>query len=89
MARLLYVQTSGTDTPERLYGPLVLGMTARAMDMDADIFFMIKGVTVVKRGEAEKIRIGTFPSLAEMLNQAISFGRHDLHLRTEHAAARA
>jgi predicted peroxiredoxin len=74
MARLLYVQTSGTDTPERLYAPFVLAMTARAMDIDADIFFMIKGVTVVKKGEAEKIRLGNFPSLAEMLKQAIASG---------------
>lgn len=74
MPRLLYVQTSGTDTPERLYAPLVLGMTARAMDMDADIFFMIKGVTVVKKGEAEKIQVGNFPGLAEILAQAIASG---------------
>ncbi|MDN7026118.1 sulfur reduction protein DsrE [Methanoculleus sp. FWC-SCC1] len=74
MARVLYIQTSGTDTPERLYAPFVLAMTARAMDMDAEIFFMIKGVTVVKRGEAEKIRIGNFPSLAEIMQQAIAAG---------------
>jgi uncharacterized protein len=74
MARILYIQTSGTDTPERLYAPFVLGMTARAMDTDADIFFMIRGVTVVKRGEAEKIRVGNFPSLAEIMDQAIASG---------------
>lgn len=26
--RILYVQTSGIDTPKRLYSPFVLGMTA-------------------------------------------------------------
>ena len=74
MARILYIQTSGTDTPERLYAPFVLGMTARAMEIDAEIFFMIKGVTVVKKGEAEKIQLGTFPNLAEIMNQAIASG---------------
>ncbi len=74
MARLLYVQTSGIDTPERLYAPFVLAMTARAMDIDADIFFMIKGVTVVKKGAADAIRLGNFPSLAEIMHQAIAAG---------------
>lgn len=43
MARILYTQTSGTDTPERLYAPFVLARTARSRDMDADIYFMIRG----------------------------------------------
>lgn len=74
MSKILYVQTSGMDTPERLYAPFVLGMTARAMDVEASIFFMIKGVTVVKKGEAEKVKIGSFPSLKEVLDQALRAG---------------
>jgi hypothetical protein len=74
VSKILYVQTSGMDTPERLYAPFVLGMTARAMDVEASIFFMIKGVTVVKKGEAEKVKIGSFPSLKEVLDQALRAG---------------
>ncbi len=74
MSKILYIQTSGLDTPERLYAPFILGMTARAMDVEASIFFMIKGVTVVKRGEAEKVKIGSFPSLKEVLDQALKAG---------------
>jgi len=74
MARILYIQTSGTDTPERRYAPFVLAMTARSMDMDADIYFMIKGVTVVKKGAAEKIQVGNFPKLSEIRDQAIAAG---------------
>jgi predicted peroxiredoxin len=74
MARILYVQTSGTDTPERLYAPFVLGMTARSMDVEASVFFMIKGITVVKEGEAEKIQLGAFPPLREIMDQAIAAG---------------
>ena len=72
--KLLFVQTSGTDTPERLYAPFILASTARAMDLDAIIFFLIKGITVVKRGEAEKVKIGVFPSLREVMDQAIKAG---------------
>jgi len=74
MSKILYIQTSGLDTPERLYAPFILGATARAMDVEASIFFMIKGVTVVKKGEAEKVKIGSFPSLKEVMDQALAAG---------------
>ena len=74
MSKILYIQTSGLDTPERLYAPFILGMTARAMDVDASIFFMIKGITPLKKGEAEKIKIGSFPSLWEVMDQALAAG---------------
>jgi len=74
MSEILYIQTSGLDTPERLYAPFILGTTARAMDVEASIFFMIKGITVVKKGEAEKVKIGSFPSLKEVLDQALKAG---------------
>ena len=74
MSKILYVQSSGLDTPERLYAPFILATTAAAMDIDADIYFFIKGVTVVKKGEAEKIKIGNFPSLKEVMDQAIGAG---------------
>ena len=72
--KTLYVQTSGTDTPERLYAPFILATTAVAMGIDATIYFVIKGVTVVKAGEAEKIKIGDFPSLKEVMDQAVKAG---------------
>ncbi len=72
--KILYVQTSGVDTPERLYAPFILAMTAKTMDLDATIYFLIKGVTVVKKGEAEKIKIGEFPALKDVMDQAIQSG---------------
>ena len=72
--KILYVQTSGTDTPERLYAPFILASTAAAMDINATVYFLIKGVTVVKAGEAEKIKLGSFPSLREVMDQAVKAG---------------
>jgi predicted peroxiredoxin len=72
--KILYVQTSGVDTPERLYAPFILGATAAAMGLDATIYFVIKGVTVVKKGAAEKVKIGTFPTLRQAMDQAIKAG---------------
>jgi len=72
--RIVYVQTSGVDTPERTYAPFILATTATMMGIDATIYFVIKGVTVVKRGEAEKIKVGGFPTLEEVMDQAMNAG---------------
>lgn len=71
---ILYVQTSGIDAPKRLYSPFVLGMTAKAMDIDATIYFLGQGVTVVKKGEAEKVKEGNFPTVREVMDQALNAG---------------
>jgi predicted peroxiredoxin len=44
------------------------------MGMDATIYFLVKGVTIVKKGEAEKIKLGGFPSLKEVMDQAVKAG---------------
>lgn len=72
--RIVYLQTSGTDTPERLYAPFILATTAAAMGQEPVIYFFIKGITAVKKGEAEKIRIGEFPGLKEVMDQARQAG---------------
>ena len=71
---ILYVQTSGLDTPERLYAPFILASTAKAMNYDATIYFLIKGVEILKKGVAEKIKLGSFPPLNEILSQSIQAG---------------
>jgi predicted peroxiredoxin len=71
---ILYVQTSGIDTPKRLYSPFVLGMTAKAMDIDATIYFLGLGITVVKKGEADEVREGSFPTVREIMDQASAAG---------------
>lgn len=72
--KLLYVQTSGVDAPKRLYAPFVLSMTAKAMDIDATIYFLGLGITVVKKGMAETVKEGEFPTLKEIMDQAINAG---------------
>lgn len=72
--KILYVQTSGVDTPERTYAPFILATTAIAMGLEATIYFVIKGVTVVKQGEAEKIKLGEFPTLKQVMDQAVKAG---------------
>jgi hypothetical protein len=72
--KILYVQTSGTDQPERSYAPFILATTAAMMNIETTVYFVIKGITLVKKGEAERIKLGSFPSLRDVMNQAIKAG---------------
>ena len=69
---ILYVQTS--DQPERQYSPLVLAQTAKAMDLNPKVYYLGMGLKMLKPGEAEKIKLGTFPSVMEMLKQTLDMG---------------
>jgi len=71
---ILYVQTSGTDSPERLYSPFILAQTAKAMGLEASIYFLGLGMKVLVKGEAEKIKIGEFPTLKEVMQQTAAQG---------------
>lgn len=72
MSSILYVQTSGD--PERQYSPLVLAQAAKAMDIEAKVYYLGQGLKNLQPGAAEKIKIGSFPSLAEMIKKTIEMG---------------
>jgi predicted peroxiredoxin len=69
---ILYVQTS--DQPERQYSPLVLAQTAKAMDLDPKVYYLGMGLKILKPGAAEKMKLGTFPSVAEMIKKTLEMG---------------
>ena len=66
---ILYVQTS--DQPERQYSPLVLAQTAKMMEINAQVYYMGNGLKILRPGEAEKIKLGKFPSVAEMIQKTL------------------
>jgi len=69
---ILYVQTS--NAPERQYSPLVLAQSAKAMGLEAALYYLGMGLTVLRPGEAEKMQLGSFPSVAEMLKKTMDVG---------------
>ncbi len=69
---ILYVQTS--NLPERQYSPLVLAQSAKAMDLEPTLYYLGMGLIVLRPGEAEKIKLGTFPSVREMLDKTMAMG---------------
>lgn len=69
---ILYVQTSSD--PERQYSPLVLAQTAKAMDLEPTVYFLGAGLRILRPGAAEDIRLGTFPTVKEMLDKTLGMG---------------
>lgn len=69
---ILYVQTS--DDPERQYSPLVLAQTAKAMDIDARVYYLGQALRILKPEQAGKIKVGDFPNLLDMIKQTLSMG---------------
>ena len=69
---ILYVQTS--DAPGRQYSPLVLAQTAKAMDLNAKVYYLGMGLNILKPGAAEKIQMGSFPSIKDMLDKTMEQG---------------
>ncbi len=69
---ILYVQTG--DQPERQYSPLILAQNALMMNIKPIVYYLGFGLKILKIGEAEKIKLGNFPSLAEIIKKTISMG---------------
>ena len=69
---ILFVQTS--DDPERQYSPLVLAQSAKAMDLEAKVYYLGQGLRILKPGAAEKIKLGNFPSVKEMIDKTLEEG---------------
>ncbi len=72
MSSILYVQTS--DDPERQYSPIVLAQAAKAMDIEAKLYYLGQGLRILKDGAADKIQVGSFPSVGDMLKQCVKMG---------------
>ena len=69
---ILYVVT--TDEATKQYSPLVLAQTAEMMELKPVIYYLGTSLKILKPGEAEKIKLGSFPSVAEMLQKTIKMG---------------
>ena len=69
---ILYVQTS--DQPERQYSPLVLAQTAQAMNIKPVVYYLGSGLKILVPGEADRIKMGAFPSLEDMIRKTLDAG---------------
>jgi predicted peroxiredoxin len=69
---ILYVQTS--DALERQYAPLVLAQSAKAMDVDAKVYYLGTSLKILKPGAADTIKMGAFPSVGDMIKKTLDMG---------------
>jgi predicted peroxiredoxin len=44
------------------------------MDIKAEVYYLGQGLRILQPGAAEKIKIGDFPSIAEMIQKTIEMG---------------
>ncbi len=72
MSTILYVQTS--DNPERQYSPIVLAQAAKAMNIQPVLYYLGQALRVLKEDTAKQIKLGTFPSLYEMIQKTLEMG---------------
>jgi uncharacterized protein len=74
---VLYVQSSGVDTPQRAATPFFLAATAAAMEWDVKIYFTVNGPTLLKKGVAENLYVkkdGRGAPLSHFIEQARDLG---------------
>lgn len=72
MKTILYVQTS--DNTERQYSPLVLAQTAKAMDINPQVYYLGQALRILEPYEAENIQLGNFPTIKEMIEKTLEMG---------------
>jgi len=74
---ILYVQTTGVESPERSATVFFLSAAAAAMDIEVGIYFTQFGPTLLKKGVAEELRIkkgSVGATLRHFIDQAMELG---------------
>jgi predicted peroxiredoxin len=66
---ILYVVT--TEEPTKQYSPLVLAQTAAMMELKPMVYYLGTSLKMLKPGEAEKISLGNFPTVANMIKKTM------------------
>lgn len=64
----------GSDDPYKAFPPFMLASGALAMDMDITFFFTLRGLNIIKKGGAEKIKLPgapkTLPEFIKIMQEA-------------------
>jgi predicted peroxiredoxin len=75
--RVLYVQTTGVEAPEKSATAMFLASAAAAMEVEAAIYFTQFGPTLLKKGAGEAVRVkkGTVgATVKHFIDQAMELG---------------
>ena len=75
--RVLYVQTSGVEVPEKSATAMFLASAAAAMDVEAAIYFTQLGPTLLKKGAGAAVRVKKVTvgaTVKHFIDQAMELG---------------
>ncbi len=75
--RILYIQTTGVEVPEKSATAMFLASAAAAMDVEVGIYFTQFGPTLLRKGAAEMVRVkrGTVgATVRHFIDQAMELG---------------
>lgn len=74
--KMVFIHTSGPDTPERMATPFYLATAAALMDCEATMVFTIRGTALLKKGVSELVSVkeGAGATLRTFLEQAVDAG---------------
>lgn len=77
VTKILYVQTSGAEAPERSATVFFLAASAAAMDVEVGIYFTQFGPTLLQKNVAERLKIkkaSAGATLRHFMDQAVDLG---------------
>jgi predicted peroxiredoxin len=72
--KILYVQTSGPGEPRKLYAPFILAQIAVDSNIEPTIYFLGEGIQVVRKGIPDKIKLGNFDVLKNVIDRTVKRG---------------
>lgn len=73
--RILYIHTSGPDTPERTASPFFLATAGCLLDHEVTMLFTMRGTMLMKKGVAENLRVKEGgETLRYFIDQALESG---------------
>jgi len=72
--KVLVVQTNGTGNAERAYATFIFSKAALSMGKEVTIFLLMDGVSIARKGNAEKVKHPAFDRLDKLMGPIIEAG---------------
>lgn len=72
--KVLVVQSNGIGNAERAYATFIFAQAAKSMGKEVEIFTLMDGVSILKKGNAKKVKHPAFNRLDKLMQEVIESG---------------
>lgn len=72
--KVLIVQSNGIGNAERAYATFIFAQAARSMGKEVEIFTLMDGVSILKKGNAKTVKHPAFDRLDKLMHEVIESG---------------